>query len=413
MNTETGRKRVVVTGRGIVSCIGNNIPEVTRSLREIKSGIVYNPSYEEAGLACCVSGSIKDIDAPALIPRAHLRFISDSAIFSYIALNEAIKEAELPATLYEGNTRAGVIAASGGTSPFGIISANDIRKERGVRRMGPYLVTKTMNNGISAALSTFFKVRGANFSVTSACATSQHCVGIAYQYIASGLQDIVFAGGGEEEHAYLSMMFDAMGALSRRNDDPQSASRPFDTERDGFVPGGGGGMLVLESLEHAKARGANILCEIVGFGFSSDGEDIVAPSGEGAVQCMQMALEDFEGKIDYVNAHGTSTPVGDSKELSALKEVFGKGDVPPTSSTKSLTGHSLGATGVQELIYSMIMMEHGFITPTLNLKNVDPEGEGVDLVKDKVRETPINAFLNNSFGFGGTNATLIATKYQD
>jgi len=403
-------RRVVITGLGIVSCIGNSRDEVTASLRAGRSGIRYQPEYEEVGLRSLVAGSC-DIDLQDHIPRKSLRFMGDAAAYSYIAMDQAIADAALD---YDSisSPRVGLIAGSGGASTANIVSATETLRSRGVRKIGPYGVTRTMGSTVSACLATPFRIKGLNYSITSACATSAHCIGAAMEQIQLGKQDLIFAGGGEEEHWSLTQLFDGMGALSTKyNDTPEQASRPYDASRDGFVIAGGGGMVVVESLEHAQARGAPILAELVGFGATSDGYDMVAPSGEGAARCMRQALEDVEGPVDYINTHGTSTPAGDITELEATREVFGD-SMPPMSSTKSLTGHSLGATGVQEVIYSLLMMEQGFISPSINIEQLDPEAGDVPIVTETREGVKLTTVLTNSFGFGGTNATLALRRFD-
>lgn len=399
------KKRVVITGAGIVSCIGNDQQAVTESLRESKSGIRAMPEFAELGLRSQVAG-VPQIDLDALIDRKLRRFMGDAAAYAYVSLKDAIAQSGLtPAQV--SHPRTGLIMGSGGGSPANQIEAADTLRSKGIRRVGPYQVTRCMGSTVSANLSTAFAIKGVNFSITSACSTSAHCVGMAAQQIAFGLQDVMFAGGGEELSWGLALLFDGMGAMSSKyNDTPEKSSRPYDADRDGFVIAGGGGALVLESLEHAQARGANILAEIVGFGLSSDGEDMVAPSGDGAINCMRQAIADAGGAtIDYVNTHGTSTPVGDLPELRALREVFGDA-VPPFSSTKSLTGHSQGATGVQEAIYCLYMLQGGFIAGSAHIENLDPAAEGMPIVRTS-RDAPLTTVLSNSFGFGGTNASLV------
>ena len=402
-------KRVVITGMGVVSCIGNDLDTVLDSLKEGKSGIRFNESYAEQGFRSQVSGSV-DINLGDFIDRKQLRFMGDAAGFSYVAMQNAIAHAGLEEHEVS-NERSGIIMGSGGASTRSVVESADIIRSKGVKRAGPYRVTQTMGSTTSACLATPFKIKGVNYSISSACATSAHCIGNAMELIQLGKQDIVFAGGGEEEPWTLTGLFDAMGALSTKyNDTPDKASRPYDADRDGFVIGGGGGCLVVESLDHALARGATIYAELVGYGATSDGYDMVAPSGEGAARCMRMAMGDDTAPIDYINSHGTSTPVGDVAELSAVKEVFGS-NVPATASTKSLTGHSLGATGVQEAIYSLLMMEHGFISASANISNLDEKAVGMSIV-ETMREAELNRIMSNSFGFGGTNATLIFNRYN-
>ena len=405
------KKRVVITGAGIVSCIGNDQQAVTQSLREGKSGIRAMPEFAELGLRSQVAG-VPQIDLDALIDRKLRRFMGDAAAYAYVSLKDAIAQSGLtPAQV--SNPRTGLIMGSGGGSPANQIEAADTLRSKGIRRVGPYQVTRCMGSTVSANLSTAFAIKGINFSITSACSTSAHCVGMAAQQIAFDLQDVMFAGGGEELSWGLALLFDGMGAMSSKyNDTPEKASRPYDADRDGFVIAGGGGALVLESLEHAQARGAHILAEIVGFGLSSDGEDMVAPSGDGAINCMRQAIADAGGAtIDYVNTHGTSTPVGDLPELRALREVFGDA-VPPFSSTKSLTGHSQGATGVQEAIYCLYMLQEGFVAGSAHIENLDPAAEGMPIVRTS-RDAQLTNVLSNSFGFGGTNASLVLRRWND
>lgn len=403
-------KRVVITGMGISSCLGNDITTVLDALKTSRSGIRYNESYAEHGFRSQVSGSV-DIDLSEHIDRKVLRFMGDAAGFAYISMQQAIADAGLTEKEVS-NERTGLIVGSGGASTKSVVESADIIRERGVKRAGPYRVTQTMASTTSACLATPFHIKGVNYSISSACATSAHCVGNAMELIQLGKQDVVFAGGGEEEHWTLTGLFDAMGALSTKyNDTPAKASRPYDADRDGFVIAGGGGCLVLESLDHALARGAKIYGELVGYGATSDGHDMVAPSGEGAVRCMKQAMSMAPGTIDYINSHGTSTPVGDLAELKAVRELFGN-DVPAISSTKSLTGHSLGATGVQEAIYCLLMMQHNFIAASANIDRLDPAAENMSIVQ-KVCDATLNRVMSNSFGFGGTNATLIMERYQD
>ncbi|MCC1495621.1 beta-ketoacyl-ACP synthase I [Alcanivorax sp. 1008] len=402
-------RRVVITGFGIVSCLGNDADSVTRALKESISGIRFREPYKEIGMRSQVAG-IPTIDLDERIDRKARRFMGDSAAFAYVAMDEAIRNAGLSPEQVS-NERTGLIAGSGGHSSMNQVEAADIAREKGVKRVGPYMVPRVMASTVSACLATPFKIKGVNYSIASACATSAHCIGNAMELIQLGKQDIVFAGGGEEEHWTLSILFDAMGALSSKyNDTPEKASRAYDADRDGFVIAGGGGMLVVEELEHAKARGANILAEIVGYGATSDGHDMVAPSGEGAARCMRQAMATVDTPIDYINTHGTSTPVGDVAELRAIREVFGS-NIPPFSSTKSLSGHSLGAAGVQEAIYSLLMIQNGFIAGSANVANLDPEAEGCPVVT-KSRDATVNTVMSNSFGFGGTNATLVLRRYQ-
>ena len=402
-------RRVVITGAGIVSCIGNDEASVVASLREGKSGIRAMPVFGEMGLRSQVAG-MPEIDLDARIDRRLRRFMGDAAAYAYVALADAIAEAGLqPETV--SHPRTGLIMGSGGASSANQVEAADVLRNKGIRRVGPYQVTRCMGSTVSANLATAFQIKGINYSITAACSTSANCIGVAAQQIAWGMQDVMFAGGGEELSWQMSMLFDAMGAMSAGfNEQPEKASRPYDTARDGFVIGGGGGAVVLESLEHAQARGANILAEIVGFGLSSDGEDMVAPSGDGAIACMRQAIAQVDAPIDYINTHGTSTPVGDGSELRAMREVFGDA-VPPFSSTKSLTGHSQGATGVQEAIYCLYMLKHGFIAGNINVDNPDPAVGELPLVTQS-RDADLRTVLTNSFGFGGTNATLVLQRFS-
>lgn len=403
-------RRVVVTGLGIVSCLGNDRQQVFEALREGRSGIRFKEEYAERGFRSQVAGSV-DIDLDALVDRKLRRFMGDAAAYAYVSMAQAIEDSGLSPEMVSSE-RTGLIAGSGGASSANQVEAADVLREKGLRRVGPYRVTRTMGSTVSACLATPFKIKGLNYSISSACATSAHCIGSAMEQIQMGKQDVVFAGGGEEEHWTLSCLFDAMGALSTHyNDTPDKASRPYDQARDGFVIAGGGGMLVLEELEHAKARGAKIYAEVVGYGATSDGHDMVAPSGEGAVRCMRQALATVEGKIDYINTHGTSTPVGDVAELKAIREVFGD-TTPAMSSTKSLTGHSLGATGVQEAIYSLLMMENDFIAASANIDTLDEQADGFDIVTQRRDDAKVERVLSNSFGFGGTNACLVLEKFQ-
>ena len=403
--------RVVVTGMGIVSSLGSNKTEVLKSLKTAKSGIVFSEKYAEMGLRSHVHGSIAEVDTSELIDRKMLRFMADAAIFNAIALDEAIKESGLSQEMIS-NERTGLIMGSGGASNQNIVEAADILRKKGIKRVGPYRVPRTMGSTTSACLSTLFKIKGVNYSISSACSTSAHCIGNAMEQIQLGKQDVVFAGGGEELDWSLTMLFDAMGALSSKyNDSPQKASRAFDTDRDGFVISGGGGALVLESLEHAEARGAAIIAELVGYGATSDGYDMVAPSGEGAKRCMEIAIDGINGPIDYINAHGTSTPVGDSKELGAIKKVFDNTPTPLISSTKSLSGHALGAAGVNESIYSLLMLQNDFVAESVNIENLDEEAIGLPIVR-KTKSVELNRILSNSFGFGGTNACLVFERFS-
>ena len=398
-------RRVVVTGMGLVSCLGNDKETVTESLREGRSGITFNEDFKAMGLRSHVCGSV-DIDLKERIDRKHLRFMGDAASYAYVAMQNAIDDAGL-AQEQISNPRTGLIAGSGGASSANIVLSSDKLRDKGVRRLGPYIVPKTMSSTVSACLSTHFGIRGLNYSVTSACATSTHCIGSAMEQIQWGKQDMIFAGGGEEEHWSLAMMFDGMGALSTHyNDDPGKASRAYDSERDGFVIAAGGGMLVLEELEHAKARGAKIYAEVVGYGATSDGANMVAPSGEGAVRCMQQALATVNTPVDYLNTHGTSTPVGDIAELDAMREVFGDA-TPPFSSSKSLCGHSLGATGVQEAIHCLLMMENNFMAGSANISTLDPKAEGMPVLLETREDAIVNTVMSNNFGFGGTNACIV------
>ena len=402
-------KRVVVTGYGIVSCIGDNKKEVLQSLRDVKSGISHCKEYEELGMRSHVHGKPK-INIEENVDRKILRFMGEGAAYNYIAMKEAIEHSGLDEGLIS-NVNTGLVMGSGGPSTYQLQQAFDIAREKGVKKIGPYMVTRTMASGNSATLATPFKIKGVNYSISSACSTSLHCIGNAYDLIRHGQQEIVFAGGGEETHWTMSILFDAMGALSSKyNETPEVASRAYDSSRDGFVIGGGAGVLVVESLDSAKERGANIVAEIQGFGQTSDGYDMVQPSGEGAVRCMQMATQGRP--VDYINAHGTSTPVGDMIELKGIREVFGD-KIPPTSSTKSLTGHSLGATGVQEAVYSLLMMENDFMVESANITNLDEKAEGMNILLENKNDIKINSILSNSFGFGGTNASIYLTSFNE
>lgn len=404
-------KRVVITGLGIVSSIGNNQQEVTDSLKAGRSGIIFSEIYKEMGLRSQVEGAIK-IEMDNLIDRKIRRFMGDGAAFNYIAMQQAIDDSGLSETEIS-NFRTGLVMGSGGPSTANVVEAADILREKGVKQVGPYRVPRTMSSTNTACLATPFKIKGVNYSITSACATSAHCIGHAMELIQMGKQDVVFAGGGEEVHWTMSVLFDAMGAMSSKyNDAPTTASRPYDESRDGFVISGGGGVLVIEELEHAKARGAKIYAELVGYGATSDGYDMVQPSGEGAIRCMQQAMATVDGNIDYVNAHGTSTPVGDTKELEALRAVFGGETVPWVSSTKSLTGHALGAAGVNEAIYSLLMMQNNFLSASANITNLDAGAAGIPIVRERQDNVTLNTIMSNSFGFGGTNATLIFQRYN-
>jgi len=403
-------RRVVVTGMGIVSCLGNNVQEVLHSLQTGKSGIRLKEEYQQVGMRSHIAGT-PQIDLTELIGRKMKRFMGDAAAYAYVAMQQAVEDSGLSDDMVS-NDRTGLIASSGGASSANLIAASDILRSKGIRRVGPYMVPRTMGSTVSACLSTPFKIRGVNYSISSACATSSHCIGAAMEQIQFGKQDIVFAGGGEEEHWSLSMLFDAMGALSTKyNETPELASRPYDQDRDGFVIAGGGGMLVIEELEHAKARGAKIYAELVGYGATSDGYDMVSPSGEGAQRCMKQALATIDSQVDYINMHGTSTPVGDIKEVEAVKAVFAD-QIPALSSTKSLTGHSLGATGAQEAIYSLLMMKHNFIAASANVQTLDEEMKGIPIVTSRVDNAEINTAMSNNFGFGGTNASLVFSKYS-
>jgi len=404
-------KRVVVTGIGITSCLGITQEEVASSLKAGRSGIRFNESYQAHGFRSQVSGSV-DIDFEQFVDRKTLRFMGSAAAYAYIAMQQAIDDAGLTPEQVS-HPRTGLIAASGGASSENIVESADIMREKGVKRVGPYRVTRTMGSTVSACLATPFKIQGVNYSITSACATSAHCIGNAVEQIQLGKQDIVFAGGGEEEHWSQTGLFDAMGALSTKyNDTPEQASRAYDADRDGFVIAGGGGMVVVEELEHAKARGAKIYAEITGYGATSDGYDMVAPSGEGASRCMRMAMATINGPIDYINTHGTSTPVGDVAELKALISVFGD-QMPLISSTKSLSGHSLGAAGVHEAIYCLLMMKHNFIAASANIHTLDEAAANLPILTGSAREQTLNRIMSNSFGFGGTNACLVFDRYQD
>lgn len=402
-------KRVVITGMGVVSSIGNNKQEVTESLKAGRSGITHSAQFEEMQLRSHVWGDIK-LNPAEHIDRKALRFMGDAAAYAYIAMQEAVADANLTEEQYS-DPRVGLIVGTGGASSSNQVQSADTLREKGVKRVGPYIVPRIMSSTASACLATPFKIKGMNYSISSACATSAHCIGHAVELIQMGKQDMVFAGGAEEVDWTLTMGFDAMGALSTKyNATPEKASRTYDADRDGFVISGGGGILVVEELEHALARGAKIYAEVIGYGASSDGYDMVAPSGEGAVRCMQMAMVDVDTPIDYINTHGTSTPVGDVRELEALREVF-KDKCPPIASTKSMTGHALGAAGVHEAIYSLIMMENSFIAPSINIENLDEAAKDMPIVRE-YRNAELNTVMSNSFGFGGTNATLVMRKYK-
>ena len=403
-------RRVVVTGIGIVSCLGLDKPTVTEALRQGKSGIVYRPAYEEMGMRSLVAGAV-ELDFSEYIDRKNLRFMGAAAAYGYIALQRAIEDSGLEESDIS-NIRTGIIMGAGGSSTEDQVETADILRSKGLKRVGPYRVTRTMGSTVSACLATSFKVKGYNYSISSACATSAHCIGNAMELIQMGKQDVIFAGGGEEEHWSLSCMFDAMGALSTKyNATPEKASRAYDKDRDGFVIAGGAGVLVIEELEHALARGATIYAELTGYGATSDGYDMVAPSGEGGIRAMRMAMETAHNPIDYINSHGTSTPVGDVQEIKGIREAFGD-SIPPISSTKSLTGHSLGATGVQEAIYCLLMMQNNFICASANIENLDPEVEGVPIVLERQDNVTLDAVMSNSFGFGGTNACLVFERYN-
>ncbi len=413
-------KRIVITGYGIVSSLGNNKAEVCESLRSGKSGIVFSQEYADFGMRSRVHGAI-NLDAAAMIDRKLYRFMGDAAAYSYIAMREAIEHAELSANIISGE-RTGLLLGTGGASPQNIVQAADTLRERGIRRVGPYMVTKTMASTITACIGTAFKIKGVSYSISSACATSAHCIGHGAELIQLDKQDVVFAGGGEELHWTMSVLFDGMGAMSSNfNDTPTSASRPYDRDRDGFVISGGAGVVVLESLEHAQQRGAPILAELVGYGATSDGFDMVQPSGEGAVRCMRQAMHGVncaEMPVQYINAHGTSTPVGDARELEAIAEVFGNGGgngvgAPLIGSTKSLSGHALGAAGVNETIYTLLMMKEGFIAASANIHNLDPAAVGQPIVTERRDQVDLQLAMSNSFGFGGTNSTLVFQRWAE
>lgn len=401
-------RRAVITGIGVVSSIGNNKEEVLESLKTGKSGIAFNQEFADYNLRSNVSGKI-DINVKDHVDRKAMRFMGDAAAYSYISMTQAIEDSGLSEEQVS-NERTGIIVGSGGGSSKWQVEAADILREKGVKRVGPYMVPRTMASTTSACLATPFKIKGVNYSISSACATSAHCIGNAVEQIQLGKQDVVFAGGGEELHWTLAMEFDAMGALSTKyNETPEKASRTYDANRDGFVISGGGGIVVVEELEHALARGAHIYAEIVGYGATSDGYDMVAPSGEGAARCMRQAMQNVDN-IDYLNTHGTSTPVGDVKELGAIQDVFG-GNSPMISATKAMTGHALGAAGVHEAIFSLLMLEHGFVAPSINVDELDEQAEGLDIVTER-KDVELNTVMSNSFGFGGTNATLVMSKYK-
>ncbi|MBQ61477.1 MAG: beta-ketoacyl-[acyl-carrier-protein] synthase I [Gammaproteobacteria bacterium] len=401
-------KRAVITGMGLVSPLGNNLAETLNALKEMQSGIRLQEEYQERGLRSHVAGSIH-IDIEERIDRKLRRFMGDAAAYSYISLVEALADAGLDDTDIS-NIRTGLVAGSGGASSSNLVEAADILRKKGLKRIGPYRVTRTMSSTVSACLATPFSIKGVNYSITSACSTSAHCIGHAAELIQLGKQDVVFAGGGEEEHWSMTSLFDAMGALStQRNDQPDQASRAYDKDRDGFVIAGGGGFVVVEELEHARARGAKIYAELAGYGATSDGHDMVAPSGEGGERAMALALSTVDGPIDYINAHGTSTPAGDPPEIAAIERVFGD-SIPKISSTKSLSGHSLGAAGVHEAIYSLLMLENDFICASANIENLDPVFENTPIVRSRIDQAGIRTVMSNSFGFGGTNAVLIFQK---
>ena len=401
-------RRIAITGMGIASCLGSDLDTVSASLREGRAGIRFLPDHAEQGLRSQVGGAV-ELDLEAVIDRKLKRFMSDAAAYSYVSMRDAIADAGLDEAQVS-HPRTGLVAGSGGGSSHWQVETADILRARGVRKVGPYMVPRTMCSTVSANLATAFKIKGVSYSISAACATSAHCIGAAADLIRHGAQDIVFAGGGEDLHWSMSVMFDAMGALSTSfNDRPQQASRPYDADRDGFVIAGGGGMLVLEDWDHAIARGARIHAELVGYGVTSDGADMVAPSGEGAVRCMRMAMQGHEHrKVDYLNTHGTSTPLGDVTELDAVREVFGT-DLPPISSTKALSGHSLGAASVHEAIYCLLMMRDGFIAGSANIERLDERAEGFPIVRES-RDAQLDLVMSNSFGFGGTNSTLVFAR---
>lgn len=402
-------RRVVVTGIGVVSCLGNDKDSVLQSLREGRSGIRFNPEYAEMGMRSQVSART-DIDLKERIDRKFLRFLGEGAAYGHVSMEQAIADAGLEKDEISGE-RIGIVMGSGGGSPKDQLDSFDVMRERGIRRVGPYRVPRTMSSSVSACLATAFRIKGVNYTISSACATSAHCIGHAAELIQMNKQDLVFAGGSEEEHWTLAHMFDAMGALSTNyNDSPEKASRAFDRDRDGFVIGGGGGALVIEELEHARARGARIYAELTGYAATSDGYDMVAPSGEGGARAMRMALHGLEGGVDYINTHGTSTPVGDVSELNAIREVFGE-EIPAINSTKSLSGHALGAAGVHEAIFSLLMMENDFIAESINIDTLDEQAEGLPILRERRDDARLNRVLSNSFGFGGTNACLVFDRY--
>jgi len=404
-------KRVVVTGLGIVSSIGNNQQEVAKSLREGRSGISFSQEYADLGFRSCVQGDVA-LDTKELIDRKLYRFMGGAAAYNYLAMKEALEDAGLSQDEVS-NPRSGLVVGSGGASNENVVLAADLLRSKGVRKVGPFMVPRTMGSTTSACLGTAFKIKGVSYSISSACSTSAHCIGNGAELIQMGKQDIVFAGGGEELHWSQSVLFDAMGAMSSKyNETPEIASRAYDTDRDGFVIAGGGGLLVLEELEHALARSAKIYGELVGYGATCDGYDMVQPSGEGAVRCMRQAMATIDGNIDYINAHGTSTPVGDTRELGAVREVFGD-NIPKISSTKSLTGHALGAAGVNEAIYSLLMMQGDFVTASANVENLDKDALGMPIVQARIDNAQLNLVMSNSFGFGGTNACLVFQRFCD
>lgn len=404
-------RRVVVTGMGIVSSIGNNLQDVTGALRQGRSGIEYSEEYQELGFRSRIHGSI-EVDLAGAIDRKQKRFMGDAAAYNYLAMLEAIQDSGLSQDVIS-SPRTGLVVGSGGGSPENISNAVDLLRDKGVKRVGPYMVTRTMASSTAACLGTAFKIKGVAYSISSACATSAHCIGNAGELIQMGKQDLVFAGGGEELHWTTTVLFDAMGALSSKyNDAPQTASRAYDADRDGFVISGGGGVLVMEELEHARNRGARIYAELVGYGATSDGFDMVQPSGEGAARCMEQAIAGLGRPVDYLNSHGTSTPVGDVRELEAISKVFGE-DVPPISATKSLTGHALGAAGVNEAVYTLLMLEGDFIAASANIANIDPDAESFPIVRERQDNAGLNVVMSNSFGFGGTNSTLVFRRMAD
>ena len=404
-------RRVVVTGMGIVSSIGNNLQDVTGALRQGRSGIVYSEEYQELGFRSRIHGSI-EVDLAGAIDRKQKRFMGDAAAYNYLAMLEAIQDSGVSQDVIS-SPRTGLVVGSGGGSPENISNAVDLLRDKGVKRVGPYMVTRTMASSTAACLGTAFKIKGVAYSISSACATSAHCIGNAGELIQMGKQDLVFAGGGEELHWTTTVLFDAMGALSSKyNDAPQTASRAYDADRDGFVISGGGGVLVMEELEHARNRGARIYAELVGYGATSDGFDMVQPSGEGAARCMEQAIAGLGRPVDYLNSHGTSTPVGDVRELEAIRKVFGE-DVPPISATKSLTGHALGAAGVNEAVYTLLMLEGDFIAASANIANIDPDAESFPIVRERQDNAGLNVVMSNSFGFGGTNSTLVFQRMTD